>query len=61
MSWELTWEQSLAQFLETADKELKLWNGHTTTRIMGLAQKRKIEVIKEEMIDETMRLHVFPS
>lgn len=27
---------------------------------MGLAQKRDIEVIKEEMIDETMRLHVFP-
>ena len=25
------WEQSLTQFWEMADKELKLWSGYTTT------------------------------
>lgn len=44
-----------------ADKELKLWNSHATTGITGLARKKKIAVIQEEMFDETMNLRVFPS
>lgn len=43
-----------------ADRELKLRSGHTAAVIMGLAQRREIEVMKEEMIDGTMRCHVFP-
>ena len=43
-----------------ADKEMKLWSGYTTTNY-EISSEKEVHVIKEEMIDEAMRLHVFPS